>query len=44
MFKKALVPILIVLAAAIVLAVIQYGCAKTGLEEKILGPEEDHQH
>lgn len=42
MWKKALLPILIILAVGILLAAIQYGCMRTGLEEKILGPEQHH--
>jgi hypothetical protein len=42
MLKKALIPILLILAAAVVLAAIEYGCMKTGLEEKVLGPEQHH--
>jgi hypothetical protein len=42
MWKKALLPVLLALATIIVLAAIQYGCVKTGLEERILGPEQHH--
>ena len=42
MLKKALIPILLFLAAAVLLAAIEYGCMKTGFEEKVLGPEEHH--
>ena len=44
MWKKALLPILLVLAAVAVLAVVEYGCQKTGFEEKVLGPGEEHHH
>lgn len=37
-----MLPILLILAAAVALAVIQYGCMQTGLDEKILGPEHHH--
>lgn len=42
MLKKALIPILLVLALAILLAGVMYGCLATDFEHKILGPEEHH--
>ena len=38
MLKKALIPILLILAFVAVLAIVDYGCSRTGFEEKILGP------
>ena len=40
-------PILLVLAAVAVLAAIDYGCLRTGFDEKVLGPsehEKEHHH
>jgi hypothetical protein len=44
MLRKALIPLLVVLAVVIALAVIEYGCTETGFEEKVLGPEQEHHH
>jgi hypothetical protein len=42
MFKKALLPVLLILAATLALAGIMYGCMATDLEHKLLGPERHH--
>jgi hypothetical protein len=44
MFKKALWPILMILAAIVLLAAVMYGCMWSGWEEKILGPSEEGHH
>ena len=41
MLKKALMPILLITVLIVTLVVIDYGCMRTGFEEKILGPEEE---
>ena len=39
MLKKALMPILLIMALIVTLVIIDYGCMRTGFEEKVLGPE-----